>query len=156
MASQKVQGKGDQPARMRALDPSGSFIVQAPAGSGKTGLLMQRFLVLLAGVEAPEEIVAITFTRKAAGEMRQRIVLALQSASRNEMPEEEHELRTWELARKALARDVEKGWQLIKNPTRLRIQTIDSLCMALVRQMPVLSPVRFGTRHNARSRETVS
>ncbi|MDE0411873.1 MAG: UvrD-helicase domain-containing protein [Gammaproteobacteria bacterium] len=143
MASQKVQGKGDQPARMRALDPSGSFIVQAPAGSGKTGLLMQRFLVLLAGVEAPEEIVAITFTRKAAGEMRQRIVLALQSASRNEMPEEEHELRTWELARKALARDVEKGWQLIKNPTRLRIQTIDSLCMALVRQMPVLS--RFGS-----------
>ena len=75
--------------------------------------------------------------------MRQRIVLALQMASRNEMPEEEHELRTWELARKALARDVEKDWQLIKNPARLRIQTIDSLCLALVRQMPVLS--RFGS-----------
>ncbi len=143
MARQKVERKDDRLARMRALDPSGSFIVQAPAGSGKTGLLMQRFLVLLTGVEAPEEIVAITFTRKAAGEMRQRILQALQRASRNEMPEEEHERRTWELARKALARDEEKGWQLIRNPARLRIQTIDSLCLALVRQMPVLS--RFGS-----------
>ena len=143
MARQKVQTKDDQLARERALDPSGSFIVQAPAGSGKTGLLMQRFLVLLTGVEAPEEIVAITFTRKAAGEMRQRILQALQSASRNEMPEEEHQLRTWKLARKALAHDMEKDWQLLKNPARLRIQTIDSLCMALVRQMPVLS--RFGS-----------
>ncbi len=54
----------DQEERSRALDPSTSFIVQAPAGSGKTGLLTQRFLVLLTDVDAPEEIVAITFTRK--------------------------------------------------------------------------------------------
>lgn len=133
----------DQEARSRALDPSTSFIVQAPAGSGKTGLLTQRFLVLLTGVDAPEEIVAITFTRKAAGEMRQRILEALERAKNDQPPEKDHERHTWELAQRALIRDKEQGWQLLDNPARLRIQTIDSLCTTLARQMPILS--RFGS-----------
>lgn len=133
----------DQEARSRALDPSTSFIVQAPAGSGKTGLLTQRFLVLLTGVDAPEEIVAITFTRKAAGEMRQRILEALERAKSDQPPEKDHERHTWELAQRALIRDKEQGWQLLDNPARLRIQTIDSLCTTLARQMPILS--RFGS-----------
>ena len=133
----------DQEARSRALDPSTSFIVQAPAGSGKTGLLTQRFLVLLTGVDAPEEIVAITFTRKAAGEMRQRILEALEHAKSDQPPEKDHERHTWALAQRALIRDKEQGWQLLDNPARLRIQTIDSLCTTLARQMPILS--RFGS-----------
>ena len=72
----------DDAERQRALDPERSFLVQAPAGSGKTYLLTQRFLRLLASAERPDEIVAITFTNAAAAEMRNRILDALEAAER--------------------------------------------------------------------------
>ena len=125
--------------RTRALDPDTSFIVQAPAGSGKTGLLIQRVLVLLARVEAPEEIVAITFTRKAAAEMRERVLQALAAAECDDPPDDAHARTTWQLAKQALARDAELGWCLRDSPQRLRIQTIDSFCASLGRQLPYLS-----------------
>jgi ATP-dependent helicase/nuclease subunit A len=132
---------GDAAARARALDPKGSFIVQAPAGSGKTSLLVQRYLRLLATVDAPEEIVAITFTRKAAGEMRERILAALDGAH-DATSTPAHVERTRALARRVLVRDRMQGWDLSGHPGRLRVHTIDALCAALVRQMPWLS--RFG------------
>ena len=128
----------DREQRLDALKPTRSFIVQAPAGSGKTELLIQRFLVLLALVEQPEAVVAITFTRKAAGEMRQRIIEALQKASGSE-PEKPHKKQTWELAWKARERNDKLNWNLTEQPSRLRIQTIDSLCAMLVRRMPWVS-----------------
>ncbi len=131
----------DHAVRCRAVDDcSTSFLVRAPAGSGKTGLLTQRFLALLARVDDPEEIIAITFTRKAAGEMRNRIVRALEAVATGATPPEQaHERRYFDLARLALARDAERGWGLVDNPGRLRVMTIDSLCASLARQMPVLS-----------------
>ncbi len=128
----------DSGARQRALDVEASFIVQAPAGSGKTELLTQRFLALLSIVDRPEEILAITFTRKAAGQMRDRILTALESAS-GDMPEEPHKAETWRLARAARARDAELGWQVMSSPSRLRVLTIDAFHAVLSRQLPVLS-----------------
>jgi ATP-dependent exoDNAse (exonuclease V) beta subunit len=124
----------DTPARIEALDPSQSFIVSAPAGSGKTGLITQRMLRLLGTVENPEEILCITFTRKAAAEMRQRIFGALVDAQDRPKPSDNFELQTWELAQQVLKRNSEKGWNLFDIPYRLRIKTIDSFCHYVAKQ----------------------
>lgn len=129
----------DSIERAEALDPSRSFIVQAPAGSGKTELLMQRYLVLLSMVEKPEEILALTFTKKAAGEMQNRITGALIRAWKGVVPDEPHEAKTVALAGEVLKRDAVLGWGLLQNPGRLKVQTIDSLSAGLVRQMPLIS-----------------
>ena len=121
--------------RQQALDIKRSFIVKAPAGSGKTTLLVKRYLKLLAVVNNPEEIIAITFTRKAAGELISRVMSALAPENTTNADEfVDHELI--EIAQKVRQRDDHEGWQLIGNPSKLRIQTIDSLCNYIVRQMP--------------------
>lgn len=134
----------DKLQRQQALNADESFIVQAPAGSGKTELLIQRFLTLLNHVKTPEEILAITFTKKAANEMRARILNALKFASTEPEPESPHAKQTWFLARKVLEKDEKLNWNLIDNPNQLRIQTIDSLCSYLTKQLPMLS--HFGSQ----------
>jgi ATP-dependent exoDNAse (exonuclease V) beta subunit len=132
----------DSAARLRALDVSQSFIVQAPAGSGKTELLIQRYLRLLETVETPDAVIAITFTRKAAGEMRSRVMQALRAAQRGVQPEAEHERLTFNISRNVLEHERQLGWDLLRNPARLRIETIDALCAGITRRMPWLA--RFG------------
>ncbi len=136
----------DNDERLRALDVGQSFIVRAPAGSGKTRLLIQRYLALLATVDEPEEVIAITFTRKAAAEMRARVLSAFATidASDNGGGDRGDDTTTRTLATQVLARDAERGWQLLSNSARLRIQTIDSLNTSLTRQMPMMS--RFGAQ----------
>jgi len=130
----------DDIQREEALNPACSFIVEAPAGSGKTGLLVQRYLRLLSLVDRPESVVAMTFTRKAAAEMKQRVLKALTEDVPADAPP--FKLRTRDLARAVLQQDQKMYWHLLSDPGRLQIQTIDSLCALLTRQMPVLS--QFG------------
>ncbi len=129
----------DSAARQAAIDPTRSFLVQAPAGSGKTELLVQRFLSLLTRVEAPEEIVAISFTRKSAAEMRERLMRSLRWASENENPSAPYQAQTHLLAQQVLKRDQEQGWFLLQQPSRLRMKTVDSLCLQIVSQSPLLA-----------------
>jgi len=128
----------DQAVRVQALNPAQSFLIQAPAGSGKTELLTDRILALLATVDKPEEIVAITFTRKAAAEMHARVLAKLR-AGLEPPPQQAFRRRSWALARAAMQRDAVQGWQLLQHPTRLSIRTIDAYCAYLVRSMPWLS-----------------
>ncbi len=134
----------DADARQQALDLGRSFIVQAPAGSGKTELLIQRFLGLLGGVQFPEQILAVTFTRKAAGEMKSRIIDALHRAQDPSPPESEHQRKTWEMAKAVLVQNSKENWHLLENPTRMKIQTLDSFCAGLTQQMPILSKTGGG------------
>jgi ATP-dependent helicase/nuclease subunit A len=134
----------DQAQRQQALNANESFIVQAPAGSGKTTLLIQRFLTLLSHVKTPEEILAVTFTKKAANEMRVRILDALKESLHSPEPESASAKQTWLLAKEALKRDEQYHWNIISNPNQLRIQTIDSLCAYLTKQLPLLS--HFGSQ----------
>ena len=138
--------QADDLARQRAIDPELSIILQAPAGSGKTTVLTQRLLRLLAVVDEPEEILAITFTRRAAAEMRARVLRAL----RGEIPDGEQGERLRELAAAALQRSQARGWRLAQDPGRLRIQTIDSFNFRLASQLPVTA--RAGSELSVSSR----
>lgn len=135
--------KEDSNNRVAALNLD-SFIIEAPAGAGKTELLTQRYLKLLQTVDAPEEVIAITFTNKAASEMRMRIMDSLQMADTGIPPEAPHKQITFELGQAALARSAKLEWNLLATPSKLRVYTIDSLCGNLARQMPLLS--RFGAQ----------
>src|ERR1700733_6591083 len=107
----------DARARAEAIDPTISVVLQAPAGSGKTTVLTKRFLRLLECVDEPEEILAVTFTRKAAAAMRAGILR--------------------ELANAAPASAKTRDWDLLNHPSRLRIQTIDSFNFWIATQLPV-------------------
>jgi ATP-dependent helicase/nuclease subunit A len=131
----------DQKQRDLALDITRSWIVEAPAGSGKTGLLIQRYLKLLTDeyVTEPEQVLAITFTQKATEEMRERIVSQLEAAREADGSKSHFDRVTRSLAQAVLERDAALGWKLLRHPDRLNVRTIDSICAEIARTLPVLS-----------------
>ena len=139
-AASRIATPPDQHQRERALDPARCILVRAPAGSGKTDLLTRRFLRLLGEVDDPGEIVAITFTKAAAAEMRNRILAELENAERREAHEIDPDpFSMAALAARALACSRAREWNLIDLPAQLRISTIDSFCRELAMQRPLLS-----------------
>ncbi len=127
------QMMNDDDVRVLAIDPTKSYIVTAPAGSGKTALMIQRILRILAEdkkLEKPDQLVAITFTNAAADELRVRLLTKLDEARKNEKLDEsnEYEVKTRELANAVMERDAKEGWKLLEIPERLKICTIDAFC----------------------------
>ncbi|HEY1897638.1 MAG TPA: UvrD-helicase domain-containing protein, partial [Terracidiphilus sp.] len=144
----------DQRQREQALDAGRSILVQAPAGSGKTDLLTRRFLRLLSEVDEPGRIVAITFTKAAAAEMRNRILSELEKAAGpNAQTGADDEFSMEFLARRALQHSRSMGWDLLNMPAQLRISTIDSFCYELALQQPLLSGLGGGLEITERPAE---
>jgi ATP-dependent helicase/nuclease subunit A len=125
-ASDPASALPDQPARTYAVDPAQNVVLEASAGTGKTRVLVERYVNLLrAGIE-PDNILAITFTRKAAAEMRQRIVDRLKEASR---------LSEFDASR----------WRDLKERLGdIAVSTIDAFCLQLLREFPLEADVDPG------------
>ena len=116
----------DQAARSHAVDPLQNVVLEASAGTGKTRVLVDRYVNLLAAGVDPEHILAITFTRKAAAEMRARVIDRLREASR---------LSQIDLAR----------WRDLKDRlSDIEISTIDAFCLSLLREFPLEADIDPG------------
>ena len=102
----------DKQARELASDPQFNIALEASAGTGKTRVLVDRYVRLVENGTSPWHILAITFTRKAASEMRSRVIEELQ-------------------ARPTL-------WSELKPRLfEMHINTIDAFCQGLLREFPL-------------------
>ena len=128
----------DQQQRDQALSISDSFIVQAPAGSGKTELITQRYLKLLSQADEPENILVMTFTNKAVDELKNRIISSLTQANLAP-PKESHKMATFSLACQVLKQADNREWDLLNNPSRIKIITIDALSSLIVSRYPSIN-----------------
>lgn len=129
----------DQEARDRALSPRESFHLEAPAGSGKTAVLLARFLTLLAQVsDSPREILTLTFTRKAAGEFRERAMKYFWSQKDLGPNPPPHERRLLELATQAFRHLDRRNQALpyLSVPERLPVNTFHGFCAQLLKTAP--------------------
>ena len=109
----------DSAARARAVDPTRNVVLEASAGTGKTSVLVTRYLNLIhAGVD-PANVLAMTFTRQAAAEMRERIIAQLRAESTGSAPAQAR----WHALRDRLA--------------DIAISTVDAFCLSLLREFPL-------------------
>jgi ATP-dependent helicase/nuclease subunit A len=109
----------DAAARAFAVDPAQNVVLEASAGTGKTSVLVTRYVNLLMRGVDPANILAITFTRKAAAEMRERIIRDLRRAA----AESTFDRARWSAIRDRLA--------------EIQISTIDAFCLSLLREFPL-------------------
>ena len=119
----------DQDIRDRAgRDLQQSFIVDAGAGTGKTTVLISRILgAINSGKSSLDHIVAITFTEKAAGELKVRLRAELEKA-----------LREYSSEKSSYVRDA------MVEIERAQVSTIHSFCATLLRERPIEAGVDPG------------
>jgi ATP-dependent helicase/nuclease subunit A len=116
----------DRAGRERAVDPRFNVALEASAGTGKTRVLVDRYINLLRVGVNPSNVLAITFTRKAAAEMRERIVSTLRAAA------DRGEIST-------------ARWRELRDRMEdIAISTIDAFCLALLREFPLEADVDPG------------
>jgi ATP-dependent exoDNAse (exonuclease V) beta subunit len=135
----------DARVREKALDPDRSVILESPAGSGKTALLAARYLTLLARVAHPRQILAVTFTNRAAAEMADRITRALKRALAGETGDggDSWEDRFLGLAHAAVGAHRGMGDLLLSRDT-LQIGTFHGFCASVARGWPLEADVPPG------------
>jgi ATP-dependent helicase/nuclease subunit A len=116
----------DQRARSFAVEPEHDVVLEASAGTGKTSVLVERYVRLIEKGVQPEHILAVTFTRKAAAEMRERVLIELRkrAAAGTIKPDRWRELR--------------------ERIVEIQISTIDAFCFSLLREFPLEAGVEPG------------
>ena len=124
-----------------ACEPARSVAVEACAGAGKTWMLVSRILRALLDGTAPQDILAITFTKKAAGEMRERLLKWLIEFAEKPEAELAQELRLRGMdtaqasARAADLRGLHQRLTALGRPVQIR--TFHSWFAALLRTAPL-------------------
>jgi len=124
---------------IEAVNPRNNATVAASAGTGKTWLLVSRMLrLLLAGIR-PDSILAITFTKKAAAEMHQRLLLRLKTWAYCNDAELTHELKEIGISgdKNCLQSARQLYEEILISPYPLRIRTFHAFCNDLLAQFPI-------------------
>lgn len=129
-----------------ALDPTRSVSVSASAGSGKTWQLVSRIVRLLLNGADPGGILALTFTRKAAAEMRERVESRLRELAYADDAGLEALLKQIDLVPNAAIRDRARRLfeDLLHAPFALRAQTLHVFCHELLSRFPLEAGVPAG------------
>ncbi len=136
----------DVEERKRALDITSHVHVESPAGAGKTGLIVERILALLSIVNHPSEILAVTFTRKAAAEMKERVVEILKAAADGKMTGDQYIDSLIEKGKKAISMYSGLKREMLLSGTELQITTIHGFCLRICRRAPLESGLEPGLR----------
>jgi ATP-dependent helicase/nuclease subunit A len=139
-----------------ACDPRRSVAVEACAGAGKTWMLVSRIVRALLDGSAPHDILAITFTKKAAGEMRQRLNEWLVEFAQASPGQLEQELLARGISKEMdpqalleLGKTLQNLYQvLLGNGRTVQIRTFHSWFAALLRTAPLAVLQQMGLPSN--------
>ncbi len=136
----------DTSSSIAASAPEINAIVAASAGTGKTYLLVTRIIRQLLSGAAPERILALTFTRKAAGEMRQRLLERLRNMATTNDADLHGTLAEMGIAVDADLLDRARRLYecILLSPRPLRISTFHAFCQQLLQRFPLEADVPPG------------